>query len=120
MFMWALKNVIYFEYGFIPYEAEQPLEKKNIIGKQIKKSPFYRWVKLVISRIIELFRFKVEGKLPAGEQFQGFALRGKKLLDILMTSSNGDNNYAIFQNRKKTFRDIKKKEPIQPILINIL
>ena len=42
MFMWALKNVIYFEYGLIPYEAEQPLENKNIIGKQIKKSPFYR------------------------------------------------------------------------------
>ena len=42
MLVWALKNVIYFEYGFIPYEAEQPLEKKNIIGKEIKKSPFYR------------------------------------------------------------------------------
>ena len=48
-------------------------------------------MRLVISRIIELVRFKVEGKLPAGEQFQGFALRGKKLfdIDILMTSSNG-------------------------------
>ena len=45
----------------------------------------------IISRIIELVRFKVEGKLPVGEQFQGFALRGKKLfdIDILMTSSNG-------------------------------
>ena len=42
MFVWALKNVIYFECGFIPYEAEQPLEKKNIIGKEIKNSPFYR------------------------------------------------------------------------------
>ena len=77
MFMRTQKD-IYFEYGFISYKAEQPLEKKKkIIGKQIKKSPFYRWVKLVISRIIELFRFKVQGKLPAGEEFQGFTYEEK-------------------------------------------
>ena len=37
-----------------------------------------------------------------------------------MTSGNGDNNYAIFQNSKKTSHGIREKGPIQPVLMNIL
>ena len=67
-------------------------------------------MKLVVSRIIELFRFKVEGKLPAGEQFQGFALRGKKLLDILMTSSNGDRIIMLsFRIGRRLFVTLRKR-----------
>ena len=67
-------------------------------------------MRLVISRIIELVRFKVEGKLPAGEQFQGFALRGKKLLDILMTSSNGVRIIMLsFRIGRRLFVTLRKR-----------
>ena len=72
-------------------------------------------MKLVISRIIELFRYTVEGKLPAGEEFQSFTVREKKLLDIdiLMTSSNVDRIIMLsFKIARRLFVTLGKRDQL--------
>ena len=106
----------------IHYKAWSYKKKKHKNIKAYRKSLYKEpTVNRCLSILeLKLFRSQVKGKHFVGREFQGLAVRGKKLLKQTFLQNLGMVTiYPIYQNNDQTSHEKKEVEPIEPVLKNV-